>query len=1119
MLVNTTENKVMIEDYVKTQHLNFKRSLTNWIFSKGEGVDTDIFVNPITSFNPIKGTDNKDYTPLKKGDKNYNVNIFTEQGKDIMGGKNVCKSYCIREEDINGFCEKITLEIRQGNHLNSSLCIQQPEYNKATPLFIDYDFSSGGYNKFQIEDENGEVYNYKKYIKLILNKVLSLVSEKYSTTPSNLAGYAFADEHHKELGFWIVINKNVYDKERCEIVKELVEYEKGFKLLFEWEGGIDTSVVRNYPSSKGIRHRGNGQMFNLMPKAYIKPKHRYIKRGMKLCIHAINDERFSGEVKQITKALFQDKKRDRKITAEEYDATLAFNIDLMNEVYFRNNELETLGEYVELKSKEKTKNNKEHKILSLNELVDNEWFSARLVLIKKNYPELLEILEMGHLKVDIDEKRYAIRIPDSIEKCPIFKKKTLKSKDSNKKIMAYLNILRDESNTFKYHHINEGETKTFYIDTEATLSSPVFTKKGIYESVSESERCVAIEKLFRSFKTGKVFATQDLLTDMLMVSYPYLRYCGEQNKKNNVWYDFNEKTNIWYRCDSDYMTGKVKLWWKQNAFATMIVQETQLKVFKSQITETDEDKIKELIEDFELIQYKFIEHILKMTQEKFKELAPLFKIKAKAQTPADFRERLNGNRDIIAFRNGCLDFRNEIDDEGNWKKPPFRKYDASDMVMTFLDYDYEGIWSEGNTTPRKVAKCEEDDLVLLDGWVKKMFYHDVELQEYWKFVLGYAITGHTNLKFMVILQGTEGNNGKSTITNILEYILGNMIRELNALVFTSKDTNATTPYLSAWRDGALITYIEELPKQSNPQIIKQRVGLLDTHALYRRFNQDTEERCIYKSFIIVFTNELFECGTSESAISNRIRPMVVKSSYKTIHQLQYEEQMGSFEEGEKHGLFKLDEAYPLKFQHDSMRSSFMDWIYPHSVEAVVKGEPPLPKSISLQRDRLLTRTSQVDNYIKNSLRRGKQSGRCWDKITKKEFSEKWGRYIQKVLNLSSFSVEGRAVKKAYRTANFMEICEKKLAIKFRGSKYMKEGKRTIGGIPERTEMMYGVKWIDTPDKKYTMKDIKTGENLWETDDNGVILLDKNGRRVPITIGGWNTKDEEHNGNESESDSD
>ena len=164
-------------------------------------------------------------------------------------------------------------------------------------------------------------------------------------------------------------------------------------------------------------------------------------------------------------------------------------------------------------------------------------------------------------------------------------------------------------------------------------------------------------------------------------------------------------------------------------------------------------------------------------------------------------EELDSHPYLLNFTNGALDLR-------TGKLLP---HDKVHLLTKLLPFDYD-----------PDAKCP-----MWERTVEFAFGGNLEAKEYFRRALGYSLTGVTSEQCIFICWGEAGNNGKSTLLNAVDRILGDQYSETtNTNVFTQKNLGSTEMSNIADMRAARIVFVSELSgtMSLNEEFIKVITG-------------------------------------------------------------------------------------------------------------------------------------------------------------------------------------------------------------------------------------------------------------------------------------------------------
>lgn len=178
----------------------------------------------------------------------------------------------------------------------------------------------------------------------------------------------------------------------------------------------------------------------------------------------------------------------------------------------------------------------------------------------------------------------------------------------------------------------------------------------------------------------------------------------------------------------------------------------------------------------------------------------------------DKANKLDSNKDVLNFKNGILNLRDHS----------FRERTAEDYVTQCLNWNYTE--KPEKNTMKKVTDtlmhiCNDDD---------KFFHHILS-------VLGYCLTGYTDLQAFFSFLGATAGNGKSTIIEILEQMFPIHFLKMDSRTFNENYQKAHKQFIRIHKN-IRVCYIEELTNvcKLDVNLLKDFVSgnKLNTEVLY-----------------------------------------------------------------------------------------------------------------------------------------------------------------------------------------------------------------------------------------------------------------------------------------------
>ena len=128
---------------------------------------------------------------------------------------------------------------------------------------------------------------------------------------------------------------------------------------------------------------------------------------------------------------------------------------------------------------------------------------------------------------------------------------------------------------------------------------------------------------------------------------------------------------------------------------------------------------------------------------------------------------------------------------------------------------------------------------------------DEDTLKYLMDCLSYMIAGGLNLKKFLIFWGPSGDNGKSALMKIIEYILGDLYTSVSEDLFTEKTTSAgaATPALTQCINKFVGVYGETKKALLNENTIKMMTG--DDTITYRRLYGEAQKVRLFMTLVLV----------------------------------------------------------------------------------------------------------------------------------------------------------------------------------------------------------------------------------------------------------------------------
>lgn len=225
-----------------------------------------------------------------------------------------------------------------------------------------------------------------------------------------------------------------------------------------------------------------------------------------------------------------------------------------------------------------------------------------------------------------------------------------------------------------------------------------------------------------------------------------------------------------------------------------------------------------------------------------------------------FKEKLDLNPYIIAFKNGVYDLNNNV----------FRKGRPEDFLSKTLGVDY------------REYDLKDDDIIEVMQFIERIF-PDPSLMKYFLDMASDVFVGGNHQKKVYFWLG-EGDNGKSMLQLLMEYMMGKQLSiKFDTNLITGKKPSQGQAHAELARAGGGVRWavLEEPNKdeQINIGVMKKLSGN-DSFWARDLFEKGKDTREIQPLFKLVFIcNRLPNLRHSDKATWNRIRVLPFESTF------------------------------------------------------------------------------------------------------------------------------------------------------------------------------------------------------------------------------------------------
>ena len=260
--------------------------------------------------------------------------------------------------------------------------------------------------------------------------------------------------------------------------------------------------------------------------------------------------------------------------------------------------------------------------------------------------------------------------------------------------------------------------------------------------------------------------------------------------------------------------------------------------------------------------------------------------------------KLDTNKDTLNFKNGILSLRDHS----------FRERTCDDYVTQCLDWNY---------TPKAqkdITKTVKDTLMHICNDDDKFFQHILS-------VIGYCLTGYTDMQAFFSFLGATAGNGKSTIIEILEQMFPIHFLKMDSRTFNENYQKAHKQFIRIHKN-IRVCYIEELTN-----VCKLDVNLLKDFVSGNKLNTEvlygsSTDVLLYCKLIII-SNSLPKF-TADKGINRR----GVQSEFKNKFVPDDEYHKAKANAPENCNVYRRDLDLKSKFSSEEFKNAMLHLILP-----------------------------------------------------------------------------------------------------------------------------------------------------------------------------------------------
>jgi P4 family phage/plasmid primase-like protien len=224
---------------------------------------------------------------------------------------------------------------------------------------------------------------------------------------------------------------------------------------------------------------------------------------------------------------------------------------------------------------------------------------------------------------------------------------------------------------------------------------------------------------------------------------------------------------------------------------------------------------------------------------------------------------------------------------------------------------------------------------------------DADLLRYMQISLGYCITGRINEKAVFVWWGDLGDNGKSTLMNIMKAVLGNYCKSASKSVFIkSKSDSKLTPEREVLKDTRMVVFSETSANDIlNDEVLKMASGD-DVIKVNPKFEKEYEFRSYAK--LLIASNNKPKIDVSDTAMVKRVKLIPFLTRFVT-------------KPSAPHERFR-DVPLAARMESDLL-DAFFTWLLDGAKQWYVKGLVDVPAVMQKEKAVYLQENDEVGEFL------------------------------------------------------------------------------------------------------------------------------------------------------------
>jgi P4 family phage/plasmid primase-like protien len=246
---------------------------------------------------------------------------------------------------------------------------------------------------------------------------------------------------------------------------------------------------------------------------------------------------------------------------------------------------------------------------------------------------------------------------------------------------------------------------------------------------------------------------------------------------------------------------------------------------------------------------------------------------------------------------------------------------------------------------------DANKLIIVEQFMLDICCGDRDLLNYMQVALGYCITGRINEKAVFVWWGENGDNGKSTLMNLLKAVLGVYCKSASKSVFIKTNSDSKlTPEREVLKDSRMVMFSETTADDAlNDEVLKMASGD-DPIRVNPKYQAEYEFRSYAK--LLIATNHKPKINVSDAAMVRRVKfiPFLAK-----------------FVQNPKASHERLRDVQLAARMESDLLDAFFTWILDGAMKWYASGLNDIPTVMRKETEAYIQENDEIGEFLADTI--------------------------------------------------------------------------------------------------------------------------------------------------------